>query len=64
MGKNGPENRVYLFESHKCGIKKSDNSLDLHIIKYGFNILTRVIVITLFLKYAILSLGKGIKSSF
>ena len=64
MGKNGPENRVYLFQSHTSGIKKSDNSLDLHIIKYGFNILTRVIVITLFFKYAILSLGKGIKSSF
>ena len=46
--KNGPENRVYPYQSHKCGIRKSDNSLNLHIIKYGFNILTRVIVITLF----------------
>ena len=41
--KNSPENRVYLYQSHKCGIKKSNNSLDLHIIKYGFNILTRVL---------------------
>ena len=50
MGKNGPENRVYLIQSHSSGIKKSDNSLDLHIIQYGFNILTRVIAITLFFK--------------
>ena len=49
-GKIDPENRVYIFLSYKSGIKKSDNSIDLYVIKYGFNFFTWIIVIAHFKK--------------
>ena len=42
----------------------SDNSLDLPVIQYESNIITRVIAITLFINYIIISYGKGVQALF